>query len=62
MKGGEKSLPDRMNSIYKGPGLEGSMAHSKDSEKTIAGKTMSRRGKVIQNFARQIDESQSNKV
>lgn len=30
-----KSLPDRMNSICKGPEVGESMAHSKDSEKTI---------------------------
>lgn len=62
MKYGEKSLPDTMNSIRKGPGLEGSMAYLKDSEKTTAGKTRRGRGKVIQNFAREIDQIHSNKV
>lgn len=36
MEDGKKSLLDRMNSICKGPEVGESMAHSKDSEKTIA--------------------------
>jgi len=58
-KSGKKSLPDRMNSIYKGPDLGGSTAQSKESEKNIAGKTTRVRSKVIQNYAGQADQDKA---
>lgn len=58
-KRGEKSLPDRMKSTCKGPDLGGSMAHSKESEKNIAGKTTRVRSKVIQNYAGQAGQDKA---